>query len=58
MESRYNVIINIDIAEGKGHVRHIEEDVTFGMAMNEAKRQVEYLGSDNVKSVNIDFEIR
>jgi len=60
-DDHFDVVINIqvnDIAEGVVYQRHVEEDVTFSFAMDEAKRRVEYMGSDNVKSVCIDFKKR
>lgn len=56
-ETRYNVVIIIDCdtVGAEVHQRHIEEDVTFAGAMSEAQRQVEYIGSDCVKSVHINF---
>ena len=56
-QARYDVLITLDVDDGDGgvHQHHVEEDVTLAMAMSEAQRQAEYMGSDNVKDIHIVF---
>jgi len=62
VETKYDVLITLDVDDGIGeggvHQHHVEEDVTLSFALSEAKRQAEYMGSDNIKDIHIVFHKR